>query len=74
MRNVVLASNEASKCKRPSLEESSPENRLFMKTAPVNASKSCGETPALKKQREEKFTTKYSKDKNMISSVLIKVS
>ena len=27
MRNVVLASNEASKRKRPSPEESSPENR-----------------------------------------------
>ena len=74
MRNVVLASNEASKRKRPSMEESSPENRPFKKTAPGHASKSSGRTPPPKKQREEKSTTKSLKDKKMISSVLIKVS
>ena len=74
MRNVVLASNETSKRKRPSPEESSPENRPFKKYAPGYASKSSGRTPPSKKQREEKSTTKSSKDKKMISSVLIKVS
>ena len=71
MRNVVLASHEASKRKRPSPEESSPENRLFKKAATMNASKSSGQTPALKKQKAEKATAKSSKDKNMVSSVLI---
>ena len=74
MRNVVLASNEASKRKRPTTEESSPENRPSKKTAPGHASKSSGRTPPPKKQREEKSTTKSLKDKKMISSVPIKVS
>ena len=72
--DVALASNETCKRKRPSPEESSPENRPFKKTAPVNASKSSGKTPVLKKQREVKSTTKSSNDKKMISSLLIKFS
>ena len=74
MRNNVLASHEASKRKRPSPEEISSENRLFKKAAPMNASKSSEQTPALKKQKAENATAKSSKDQNMISSVLMKVS
>ena len=74
MRNVVLASNEASKGKRFPLNDNSPENPPSKKTAAMNKSNSPGRTPAPKKLSEKKAQAKSSKEKKLIPSMLIKVS
>ena len=73
MRNVVLASNEVSKRKRPPQEEESPDNRPFEKAVLGHKPKASGRTPAQKKLIEDKAPAMPSKNKKMISSVLIKV-
>ena len=62
MRNVLLASNEASKHKQP-----------FKKVVRVNMSSS-SQTPFQKQLRKEKASARSSKEKKMISFVLIEVS
>ena len=64
MRNVVLASNETAKRKRPSLDESSLENRPSKKSFPVNKPKSSGQALAPKNAREDKPPATSSKVKN----------
>ena len=64
--------NEASKRKRASPEESSPENRPSKKDFSVNKSKPSGQTPAPKNVREDKPLATYSKVRTTVSSVLIK--
>ena len=73
MRNVVLASNEVSKRKRPPQEEESPDNQPFKKAILGHKPKASGRTPAQKKLIEDKAPAMPSKNKKMISSVLIKV-
>ena len=74
MRNVVLASNEASKRKRSSPEESGPENRLSKKVFQVNKSKPSGQTPAPNNIIEDKPPATSSEVKKTISPVLSKFS